>query len=395
MDRRQRVRGEGQRRRHARRHHRDLLGDAGRWARASRPAMRSSRSTCSACRSSKIRIVQGDTDRGNGFGSAGSRSLFIGGSAVRVASERTVEHAKTLAAQALEAAAGDIEYRAGRFNVVGTDLGIDLFALAGRQAERRIHLDSTSTVGGADLAERLPRLRGRGRSRHRRRARRRLLVGERHRPRRQPDDRARPGRRRRRAGHRPGAVRARSSTTPRAASSSPAASWTTRCRAPRSAPTFRTEFDTSIPCALNPLGVKGVGELGTIGATPAVMNAVDRRARPRRPRPRRPSSFQMPATPGARLARAERKEMKRRLLLQASATIALPMTARADAFPDHPLRYIVPVPAGGGSDMIGARRHRALGQAARPALRRRQPGRRRRRDRACQATIRSRPTATR
>ena len=37
---------------------------------------------------------------------------------------------------------------------------------------------------------------------------------------------------------------------------------------------FRTEFDTSIPCALNPLGVKGVGELGTIGATPAVMNAI-------------------------------------------------------------------------------------------------------------------------
>jgi carbon-monoxide dehydrogenase large subunit len=37
---------------------------------------------------------------------------------------------------------------------------------------------------------------------------------------------------------------------------------------------FRTEFDTSIPCLLNPLGVKGVGELGTIGATPAAMNAI-------------------------------------------------------------------------------------------------------------------------
>ncbi|MEO6363975.1 MAG: xanthine dehydrogenase family protein molybdopterin-binding subunit, partial [Caldimonas sp.] len=97
----------------------------------------------------KIRIVQGDTDRGNGFGSAGSRSLFTGGSAVRVASERTVEHAKSLAGEALEAAATDIEYRAGRFAVVGTDVGIDLFALAGKQPEGRIHLDSTSTVGGA------------------------------------------------------------------------------------------------------------------------------------------------------------------------------------------------------------------------------------------------------
>jgi carbon-monoxide dehydrogenase large subunit len=34
-------------------------------------------------------------------------------------------------------------------------------------------------------------------------------------------------------------------------------------------------LDQSIPCKKNnPLGVKGVGELGTIGATPAVVNAV-------------------------------------------------------------------------------------------------------------------------
>ena len=39
-------------------------------------------------------------------------------------------------------------------------------------------------------------------------------------------------------------------------------------------PRFRTEMDPSIPCLTNPLGVKGVGELGTIGATPAVVNAV-------------------------------------------------------------------------------------------------------------------------
>ena len=37
---------------------------------------------------------------------------------------------------------------------------------------------------------------------------------------------------------------------------------------------FKTAFDTSIPCLTNPLGAKGVGELGTIGATPAVVNAV-------------------------------------------------------------------------------------------------------------------------
>jgi carbon-monoxide dehydrogenase large subunit len=37
---------------------------------------------------------------------------------------------------------------------------------------------------------------------------------------------------------------------------------------------FRTELDQSVPSINNPLGVKGVGELGTIGATPCVVNAV-------------------------------------------------------------------------------------------------------------------------
>jgi carbon-monoxide dehydrogenase large subunit len=33
-------------------------------------------------------------------------------------------------------------------------------------------------------------------------------------------------------------------------------------------------MDQSTPCLTNILGVKGVGELGTIGATPSVVNAV-------------------------------------------------------------------------------------------------------------------------
>ncbi len=37
---------------------------------------------------------------------------------------------------------------------------------------------------------------------------------------------------------------------------------------------FKTEMDESTPCKNNPLGVKGVGELGTIGAAPSVVNAV-------------------------------------------------------------------------------------------------------------------------
>jgi aerobic carbon-monoxide dehydrogenase large subunit len=39
-------------------------------------------------------------------------------------------------------------------------------------------------------------------------------------------------------------------------------------------PALRAEFDESLPCKTNLLGVKGCGELGTIGAVPAVVNAV-------------------------------------------------------------------------------------------------------------------------
>ncbi len=96
----------------------------------------------------KVRIVLGDTDRGDGFGSAGSRSLFTGGSAVRIGSERTINAAKQLAADQLEVAAGDITYADATFTVAGTDISIDLFSLAAKQTARRIFVESTSTVSG-------------------------------------------------------------------------------------------------------------------------------------------------------------------------------------------------------------------------------------------------------
>ena len=96
----------------------------------------------------KIRVLQGDTDRANGFGSAGSRSLFTGGAAVQVASQRMVDEARQLAGQALEAAPTDIKHAAGRFSVAGTDLGIGLFDLAGRQAGGRIAVSAATQAGG-------------------------------------------------------------------------------------------------------------------------------------------------------------------------------------------------------------------------------------------------------
>jgi len=58
--------------------------------------------------------------------------------------------------------------------------------------------------------------------------------------------------------------------------------------------------------------------------------------------------------------------LQRRHLLQAAAALALPSAGLAQNYPAKPIRYIVPVAAGGGSDMIGRvvteRWGRALGQ---------------------------------
>ena len=57
----------------------------------------------------KITVVKGDTDAvASGTGTYGSKSLQIGGSAAKAASEEVVEHAKKLTADYLEAAASDI-----------------------------------------------------------------------------------------------------------------------------------------------------------------------------------------------------------------------------------------------------------------------------------------------
>jgi tripartite-type tricarboxylate transporter receptor subunit TctC len=78
--------------------------------------------------------------------------------------------------------------------------------------------------------------------------------------------------------------------------------------------------------------------------------------------------------------------MKRRTLLQsAPALLGLP-----GRLPGQAIRYIVPVAAGGGSDMVGPHRHRALGQGAQAEFCGGQPERRRRRDRL-PATARAAP----
>jgi carbon-monoxide dehydrogenase large subunit len=96
----------------------------------------------------RIDIVQGDSDVAQGIGSMGSRSLYIGGSAMQTASKEAVEKGKELAADSLEASASDIGYEDGRFTVAGTDVGIDLFELAAKQPEKRIAIKTTQKVDG-------------------------------------------------------------------------------------------------------------------------------------------------------------------------------------------------------------------------------------------------------
>ncbi|MEJ1127114.1 xanthine dehydrogenase family protein molybdopterin-binding subunit [Variovorax sp. CCNWLW225] len=222
----------------------------------------------------KVRVVLGDTDRGDGFGSAGSRSLFTGGSAVRIGAERTIDKARELAAQEFEASVDDIVYSRGVFNVAGTDLELDLFALAGKQPEGEIFVDSTSTVAGPtwpngchiceieidpptgeisvvayssvnDVGRVINPMIVRGQ-----------LEG--------------------------GAVQGIGQALYEQVvydneTGQPVTGSLMDYAAPRAdivQTMFHMEMDESTPCINNPLGVKGVGELGTIGATPAIVNAV-------------------------------------------------------------------------------------------------------------------------
>jgi aerobic carbon-monoxide dehydrogenase large subunit len=72
-----------------------------------------------------------------GYASVGSRSAMTVSHALIKTVEAMLTKGKAIAAAVLEAAESDIEYRAGRFSVVGTDRAISLFDLAGRAKEMK------------------------------------------------------------------------------------------------------------------------------------------------------------------------------------------------------------------------------------------------------------------
>ena len=80
-------------------------------------------------------VVEGDTDRvAQGLGTFGSRSAALAGSALFLAAERIIERGRAAAARRLEAAAADLVFAGGRYAIAGTDRSVSLVEIA--RAER-------------------------------------------------------------------------------------------------------------------------------------------------------------------------------------------------------------------------------------------------------------------
>ena len=74
-----------------------------------------------------IEVLHGDTQISpKGMDTYGSRSLVVGGIAVVKAAEKVVAKARTIAAHMLEASEDDLEFSGGRFGVKGTAKGVTI-----------------------------------------------------------------------------------------------------------------------------------------------------------------------------------------------------------------------------------------------------------------------------
>ena len=75
----------------------------------------------------EVRYIDGDTDRvGWGMGTMGSRSTVIGGSALWMAADKVIAKGRKIAAKLMEAAEDDLKFADGKFTVAGTDRAVAL-----------------------------------------------------------------------------------------------------------------------------------------------------------------------------------------------------------------------------------------------------------------------------
>ena len=198
---------------------------------------------------------------------------------------------RDLAADALEASADDIVYATGRFTISGTDRSIGLGELAARQPDKRIFIENVNTVdgiawpNGAHVGEveidpdtgsielkRYTTVDDVGRPLHRP-----IVFGQ------------------IQGGVAQGIGQALLEENVYDRESGQLLTGSFMDYAMPRADTFTTfsnTLDDSVPAKSNPLGAKGVGESGTVGSTPTVMNAIMDALWPLGVR-----NIQMPATP--------------------------------------------------------------------------------------------------
>jgi len=220
----------------------------------------------------RVVMIQGDTDSiASGFGTGGSSSIPAGGASVSGASKKLADNLKKLAAEALEAGPGDLEIADGRVRVAGTDRAVsfaelaktpktDLLAAEDAWTPQTTYPNGTHVVeveidpetGAVDIVNYVVvddfgvtinplLLEGQ-------------VVG--------------------------GAVQSigqalMEQTVYDADSGQLLTASLMDYALPRAADSPAFHFETrNVRCLTNVLGVKGAGEAGTIGATPAVMNAI-------------------------------------------------------------------------------------------------------------------------
>ena len=102
-----------------------------------------------------IRFIQGDTAQvPYGRGTYAARSSMVGGCALMAAADAIVEKAKPMAAALMEAAAADVEFKEGRFRIVGTDKAMSMtdvakafYAPAGLTDKLGVGLDASGSYG--------------------------------------------------------------------------------------------------------------------------------------------------------------------------------------------------------------------------------------------------------
>jgi carbon-monoxide dehydrogenase large subunit len=221
----------------------------------------------------KVRVVQGDTDTiKTGAGTGGSSSIPVGGVSVDRASVKLADRLKDLAADRLEAAAGDLEIADGTVRIAGTDRVVTFADIAAQAKPEQVRTDSdfapnqptfpngthiteveVDPATGAidiiayvivdDFGATLNPL---------------LLAGQVH------------------GGTVQGIGQALMEDTVYDAASGQLLSASLMDYAlPRAADAPDFVFETrNVPCKNNPMGIKGAGEAGAIGSCPSVMNAV-------------------------------------------------------------------------------------------------------------------------